>query len=63
VSLSGSIEMDEARKGDDFVRRVEELKQLRERLVRVRHKVAVMSGKGGVGKSLVTINLAAALGR
>jgi ATP-binding protein involved in chromosome partitioning len=53
--------MDEARKGDDFVRRVEELKQLRERLVRVRHKVAVMSGKGGVGKSLVTINLAAEL--
>jgi ATP-binding protein involved in chromosome partitioning len=53
--------MDEARKGDDFVRRVEELRQLRERLARVRHKVAVMSGKGGVGKSLVTINLAAAL--
>jgi ATP-binding protein involved in chromosome partitioning len=43
------------------VRRVEELNQLRARMDRVKHKVAVMSGKGGVGKSLVTVNLAAAL--
>jgi len=56
-----STGMDEARKGEDFVRRVEELNQLRERMDRVKHKVAVMSGKGGVGKSLVTVNLAAAL--
>jgi ATP-binding protein involved in chromosome partitioning len=53
--------MDEARRGEDFVRRVEELKQLRERMDRVKHKVAVLSGKGGVGKSLVTVNLAAVL--
>jgi ATP-binding protein involved in chromosome partitioning len=59
--LSVSANSDEARKGEDFVRRVEELNQLRARMDRVKHKVAVMSGKGGVGKSLVTINLAAAL--
>ena len=56
--------VDEARKSEEaeaFVRRVEELKQLRERMERVRHKVAVMSGKGGVGKSLVTVNLATTL--
>jgi ATP-binding protein involved in chromosome partitioning len=56
--------VDEARKTEEaeaFVRRVEELKQLRERMERVGHKVAVMSGKGGVGKSLITVNLAAAL--
>ena len=56
--------VDEARKSEEaeaFVKRVEELKQLRERMERVGHKVAVMSGKGGVGKSLVTVNLAAAL--
>ncbi len=56
--------VDEARKTEEaeaFVRRVEELKQLRERMERVRYKVAVMSGKGGVGKSLVTVNFAAAL--
>ncbi len=34
---------------------------LEARLAQVRHVVAVMSGKGGVGKSAVTANLAAAL--
>jgi len=56
-----SAKTDEERKGEDFVKRVEELNQLRTRMKRVKHKIAVMSGKGGVGKSLVTINLAAAL--
>jgi ATP-binding protein involved in chromosome partitioning len=32
------------------------------RLARIKHVVAVMSGKGGVGKSALTANLAAALG-
>ena len=33
---------------------------LRYRMSKVKHKVAVISGKGGVGKSTVTVNLAAA---
>ncbi len=33
------------------------------RMQRIRHKVAVMSGKGGVGKSSVTVNLAVCLSR
>jgi ATP-binding protein involved in chromosome partitioning len=34
---------------------------LRMRMGKVRHKIAVISGKGGVGKILVTVNLAATL--
>lgn len=34
---------------------------LRSRMGKVKHKIAIISGKGGVGKSLVTVNLAVAL--
>jgi len=36
-------------------------KRLKERLFHIRHKIMVMSGKGGVGKSTVATNLAATL--
>ncbi len=39
----------------------EEKKRLREKMERIKHKVAVISGKGGVGKTMVTVNLAVAL--
>lgn len=34
--------------------------RLKVRMSKVKHKIAVISGKGGVGKSLVTVNLAMA---
>lgn len=50
--------------GSGIVGQVEAQHQrLRERLGAVRHVVAVVSGKGGVGKSSVTANLAAAFAR
>jgi ATP-binding protein involved in chromosome partitioning len=37
--------------------------QIKRRMTKIKHKIAIISGKGGVGKSLVTINLAVGLAR
>jgi len=41
----------------------EQQKTLRVRMNKVKHKIAVISGKGGVGKTMVTVNLAIAFAK
>jgi ATP-binding protein involved in chromosome partitioning len=60
--MSGALS-EEKERGEAFVRQVEETNMIRARMGRIRHKIAVISGKGGVGKSLVTVNLAAVLAK
>jgi ATP-binding protein involved in chromosome partitioning len=47
--------------GDRSAEREEEERRLKASMERIKHKVVVLSGKGGVGKSTVTANLAIAL--
>lgn len=43
--------------------REQEMALIKQRMGKIKHKIAIISGKGGVGKSLVTVNLAVGLAK
>ncbi len=48
---------------DPLERREQENELIKMRMGKIKHKIAIISGKGGVGKSLVTVNLATGLAK
>lgn len=57
------LEQNRAQIAEYQKQQAEEQQRLEERMSQIKHKIAIISGKGGVGKSTVTANLAAALAK
>jgi ATP-binding protein involved in chromosome partitioning len=63
ANQQGSEEKVITQKIESMIEKIGQKKKVQKKMMKIKHKIMIMSGKGGVGKSTVIANLATALAK